>query len=263
MLRGVVSFGLLVSALSCLVVGCAGEPGEESASEGDAITQAVYTGKILTVTGDALRLRGTPEKETADGKAIKKNIIGLLPVGTTIKVTDAKERNGFYAVEVLTPAMRKKLAKSTGWIYRDFFDQKAKAPVDNTVEQGSGTGSWNNPERAQVDFTFADCSALQDDKGAAMGPSLEQFLAADEPFVTIAIDTNTFSYGMVADIKELNEKSPLNPNGIPIPLRIVKTAATQPDAGFTVTICANPAMKAQLPTDGGKLNLSVYPDPVE
>jgi hypothetical protein len=45
----------------------------------------------------------------------------------------------------------------------------------------------------------------------------------------------------------------------------VKTSKTQPENGFTVTLCGTDATKAKLTAlagDGGLLNLTVYPDPI-
>lgn len=253
---------LVLSSLT-FAVGCAEAPNAEEAGDtSDAITGGVYVGKVVTVSGDALRLRSTPDLKKADGSALTKNIVGLLPVGTKIKISDATEHNGFYAVEVLTADMRKKLATPTGWVYGEFIKQQLQEPVDNTVEDGNGTGSWNNPEPALVSYTFADCSGMKDDQGKAMAPTVEQFLANDEPYAVIALDTNTYSYNMVAEITELSAKSPVNPNGIRIPLRIVKTSKTQPSGGFTATICASPSLQADLPNKSGKVTLTVYPDPI-
>lgn len=256
MLRGAAIL-LIASALS--LVGCAAEPAssDDSGAADEAISGAVTAGKVVTVSGDALRLRRTPELADAKGKAITKNILGLLPIGANVKITDATSKNGFYTVEVLTASVIKELGGiSKGFVYGDFINKKAKEPVDNTVE-GDGTGSHNNPQQAKVLVNVADCSAMKDDRGKAMAPTIEGFLASDEPYAVIGLDTNTFSYGMTADIAELDAKSAFNPNGIPIPLRIVKTAASSPDGQFTVTICAAAAVKAQLPAE---LNLTVYPD---
>lgn len=263
MLRGAAPVSLLLSALLSLV-GCAAESAQD-ATEGssEAISGSVGAGKIVTVSGDALRLRRTPEKEDSSGKAISKNIIGLLPIGTQVKITAATPHNGFYPVEVLTSGIRQKLGTATGWVYADFLNQKKKDPSDNTVEDGHGTGSWNNPESMKVDFVVADCSQMKDDQGKPMAPTVEDFMASDEPYAVVGLDTNTYPYGMTAEIAELSAKSAFNPGGIRIPLRIVKTSTTQPKGGFTVTLCATEATKAKLPTDGGQLNLTIFPDPVE
>jgi hypothetical protein len=128
-----------------------------------------------------------------------------------------------------------------------------------------GTGSWNNPESMKVSFVVADCSQAKDDQGKPMAPTLEGFLADDLPYAVIGLDTNTYPYGITADIAELNAKSDFNPGGIRIPLRIVKTSKTQPENGFTVTLCATDATKTKITAlagDGGLLNLTVYPDPL-
>jgi hypothetical protein len=254
MLRGAATL-LLLSALSLFgAPGCAAESAQEDTSDSsDAITGSVAAGKVVTVSGDALRLRRTPDLTNT------KNVLGLLPVGTQVKITSATKQNGFYAVEVLTAGIKKKLGVATGWVYGDFIDQKAKDPIDNTVEDGQGTGSWNNPESMKVGVVVTDCSQLKDDQGKAMAPTIDEFLAGDLPYAVIGLDTNTYPYGMTADIAELNAKSTFNPGGIRIPLRIVKTAATQPAAGFTVTLCASDAVKASLPSE---VNLTVYPDPL-
>lgn len=254
MLRGAASL-LLLSALS--LIGCAAEPAPEDAADtSDAITGSVAVGKVVTVTGDALRLRRTPDLSST------KNVIGLLPVGTKVRVADASPQNGFYRVEVLTDGIKTKLGVSSGWVYGDFIEKQAKDPVDTTVDDGNGTGSWNVPQEMKVDFVVADCSASKDDQGKAMAPTLEDFMADDLPYAVIGIDTNTFPYDATAEIAELNAKSDFNPGGVRIPLRIVKTSKTQPAGGFTVTLCASDATKAKLPTDGGRLNLTVYPDPL-
>jgi hypothetical protein len=256
MLRGAVAL-LLLSALS---VGCAAESAsEETGDSTGAMTGSVAVGKVVTVSGDALRLRRTPDLSNL------KNVLGLLPIGTKVRVANATKQNGFYQVDVLSDGIKKKLGVASGWVYGDFIDKQAKDPVDSTAEVGMGTGSWNNPESMKVSFVVADCSQAKDDQGKPMAPTLEGFLADDLPYAVIGLDTNTYPYGITADIAELNAKSDFNPGGIRIPLRIVKTSKTQPENGFTVTLCATDATKtkiAALAGDGGLLNLTVYPDPL-
>jgi hypothetical protein len=235
------------------VIGCAAEPSETTSDSNDALSGNVAVGKVVTVHGDALRLRKTPDLSNL------KNVIGLLPINSQVRITSAAPQNGFYQVDVLTSSVAKKLGASSGWVYGSYINGKAKDPIDTTVDDGNGTGSWNAPTQAKVDFVVADCSTLKDDQGKAMAPTIEDFMSSDQPYAVIGIDTNTFSYGMTASIAELNAKSAFNPGGVNIPLKIVKTATTQPDAGFTVTLCMKDAMN--LPTDSGQLNLTVYPDP--
>lgn len=244
---------LALVLVGSLLAACAAPGLEEEMSGSDsALSGTVAAGTVTKTTTDGLRLRRTPDK------ASSANVIGLIPIGTQVKIVTGKPTNGFYKLQVLDETLAQKLAVDTGWVYGDYLEGKDEEPAPSE-EEPSLTGTHDVPTVARVKWIGSDCKNLKDDQGKPMAPSVDDFLlSSGKPFAVIGIDTNTFSYGMTASIEEIDQPSSFNPGGVKVPLKIVKTARAQPDGMFTVTICMSPASKALLPTDeDGLLTLSV------
>lgn len=244
-----------------LLIGCAAPAtGEELSGTDSALSGNVAAGTVTKTTTDGLRLRRTPDK-SSDKSADKtlSNIVGLIPIGTQVKIVTGTPTNGFYQIKVLDAALVKALKVDTGWVFGDYLEGKAEEPAD-PAEDVSLTGTHDVDTIATVDFIASDCTDLKDDMGRAMAPTVDDYLlSSGHPYAVIAIDTNTFSYGSSASIEEIDQASSFNPGGVKVPLKIVKTSRTQPAGGFTVTICMSTSSKALLPTDAnGQVTLHVH-----
>jgi len=250
---------LLVVVAAAGGVGCASPTLEDADESAGAISGDVEVGTEFETLGDALRLRRTPSKEDS------KNILGLLPTGTKVKILEGAPNNGFYKVEVTSEPIASELPLSKGWVYGEYLKGDAEEPPVTEEEkeqlEESTTGTHEGtPTVALVNFVVdTACASKKDDKGKAMAPSLDEALAGTKTYAVVGIDTNTFSYGMRASLEELDKVSDWNPEGKKIPLKVMKTLTTQAPAGFTVTLCASAAAKEQIKGDAdGKMTLSVY-----
>ena len=247
-------------ALSFLIGCAAPATGEDLSGTDSALSGTVAAGTVTKTITDGLRLRKTPDKSAAtDADKTKSNIYGLIPIGTQVKILTGKPTNGFYQIKVLDAALVKALQVDTGWVFGDYLQGKAEEPADPAADV-SLTGTHDVDTIATVDFISSDCTDLKDDMGRAMAPTVDDFLlSSGHPYAVIGIDTNTFSYGMMASIEEIDQASSFNPGGVKVPLKIVKTSKTQPAGGFTVTICMSDSSKALLPTDAnGRVTLHVH-----
>ena len=235
-----------------LLLGCASPATtEDTAGSNSALSGSVAAGTVTKTSTDGLRLRKTADKTNLS------NVIGLIPIGTQVKIVTGTPTKGFYQIKVLDPALAKALQVDTGWVYGDYLTGKATEP---TAPDESLTGTHDVDTIASVDWIQSDCTGLVDDAGNPMAPSVDDvLLGSAHAYAVIAIDTNTFSYGTSASIDEVDQASLFNPGGVKVPLKIVKTSTTQPDGPFTVTICMSPSSKALLPTDAnGRVTLHVH-----
>ena len=235
-----------------LLIGCASPAtGEDTEGTGSALSGTVAAGTVTKTSTDGLRFRRTAAKTDSS------NVIGLIPKGTQLKLVTGTPTKGFYQIKILDTVLAKALQVDTGWVYGDYLTGKATEPAD---PDESLTGTHDVETIATVNWVQSDCKDLTDDKGNAMGPSVDDYLlGSGNVYAVIAIDTNTFSYGSSASIEEIDQRSSFNPGGVKVPLRIVKTSTTQPDGPFTVTLCMSPSSKALLPTDAnGQVTLHVH-----
>lgn len=235
-----------------LATGCAAADNwaEEQGGSESALTGKVTAGRVVQTVTDGLRLRKTPTRVNTN------NIIGLIPQGTNVKILDGTPSDGFYKIEVLDKTIRDALVVDSGWVFGEYLSGEAEEPFD---PDESLTGTHDVPTEMRVKLTISDCKGLKDDQGKAMAPTIDDALSGRSSYAVLAIDTNTFSYGMKAKIQELDQKSSFNPSGKAIKLKIVKTVKEQPAGMFTVTLCSTAT--TTIPTDGGLLNLAVYPYP--
>jgi hypothetical protein len=239
-------------AITLLAAGCASENWVEDEGGSDsALTGKVTVGRVVQTVTEGLRLRRTPSRENTN------NIIGLIPTGSNVKIVDGTPTDGFYKIEVIDKKVRDALEADIGWVYGEYLNGDAEEPPADPDQ--SLTGTWDVASEVRVNFKISDCKGLKDDQGKPMAPTIDDVLEkGTSSYAVLAIDTNTYSYGMKAKIKEVDQKSSFNPGGKPVKFKIVKTAKTQPQDGFTVTICGRPESAMTLPTDNGLLNLSVY-----
>lgn len=242
---------LLVSFVGCAVPAL----DEESGSSANRLSGTVEVGTIVTTKTDGLRLRKLPTKDNQD------NVIGLLPLDTRVKVLETTPMGGFYKVDVLDAKVRDALLADQGWVFGEHLTgQEAEPAAVAPVREPSTTGTHDVDTVMQVRFRVVEsCSALRDDQGKAMAPSIDDVLERGAARAVLGIDTNTFSYGMTASIDELDAPSSFNPGGVKIPLKIVKTARTQSPGLSTITLCSAAAVSMLLPANDGTLTLHVHP----
>ncbi len=226
---------------ACTAPGIGEEDGDTS---GDALSGRVTVGRIVQTAGEALRLRRAPTRTTTS------NIVGVLPKGTSVKILESVPNDGFYKVEVQDAALVKKLRTSTGWVYGEYLTGDAEEPQD---PDESRTGTWDVPTQMKAKLVVSSCADLRDDQGNAFAPSLDDAIAGKTSYAAIAIDTNTFAYGMKATIDQVDAKS-----GKTIKFKVLKTATSAPDGPFTVTICTRSGTAEGLAPADGFVDLSVY-----
>jgi len=240
---------LLFSLLSTAVAGCSADNwGEDQSGAESALTGRVTAGRIVTTATDGLRLRRNPSRENT------KNIIGLIPKDTNVKILDGVPNDGFYKVEVMDAKVKSGLAAATGWVFGEYLNGDEEEPFD---PDESRTGTHDVPTVMKAKLVVSDCKGLTDDKGEPMTRTVEDVISGKLNYAVIAIDTNTFSYNMMARIEELEAKSSFNANGKKVKFKVVKTEKQAPEGGFTATICSS--TNVAIPVDGdGRVTLSVY-----
>lgn len=237
----------VLAALS--VAGCAGDNwGEDKSETENALVGKVTAGRIVTTNTDGLRLRKTPSRENT------KNIIGLIPTGTNVKIVDGSPTDGFYKVEVMDKKVRDDLVVDTGWVFGEYLNGEEEEEFD---PDESRTGTHDVPTVMSAKLVVSSCAGLKDDKGEPMTRTVEDVISGKLAYGVIAIDADTFSYNMRAGIDEVDAKSSFNPRGKRVKFKIVKTAkGSQPD-GFTATICSSSNLNVPRNSDG-RVTLSVY-----
>jgi hypothetical protein len=240
---------LLASLAPLAACGAPSDDDDGSTEGADALSGRVTAGRVVQTIGDGLRLRSKPSRVTTA------NIIGVLPKGTSVKIVDGVPNDGFYKVQVVDAAVAARLHPSTGWVYGEYLNGEAEEPQD---PDESRTGTWDVPTKMKARLVVTKCSALKDDKGNAFAPPLDDALAGKSSYAAIALDTNTFSFGMKATIDQVDAKGALNPSAKPIKLKILKTAAASPDGPVTATICTVSGAAEGLATEDGFVDLSVY-----
>jgi hypothetical protein len=231
------------------LVGCAADNwGEDKSETENALIGKVTAGRIVTTNTDGLRLRRNPTRENT------KNIIGLIPKGTQVKIIDGSPTDGFYKVEVIDKKVRDDLAADSGWVFGEYLNGEEEQEFDPNE---SRTGTHDVPTVMQAKLTVSSCAGLKDDKGEPMTRTVEDAISGKLAYAVIAIDTNTFAYNMRASIDEVDAKSSFNTRGKKVKFKIVKTAKEAPDGGFTATICSSSDL--DIPRDAdGRVTLSVY-----
>lgn len=242
-----------------LVAACAGTAAEDMEAGGSAITGSVAAGTVVTTT-TALRIRRGPSADS------EKNILGILPVGTKVKIVDPDPVSGFYSVEVQDSTLVAKLKTSKGWCFGEHLLGKA---ADEGADEAPGTNDDDDadvpvptpaPRTMKAQFVSKNCRPMKDDQGAFMKPTIDDYVinaGGNVDFAVMEVNSNALPYGTMLTIDELDAKPAIANKGRGVKFKIVKTAATAVSAPLTVTLCTTAS--GFLPPAGTELTLRVNP----
>lgn len=255
---------LALALSSVTLVACGGAGlGEDFASGEDALTGNVTVGRTVQTQADGLRLRKTPSKES------QKNVIGLLPAGTTVKLLESAPVDGFYKVEVMDDGMRERLLVDTGWVWGEHLNGEAEEPAEEEVVLAQAPAEarvdeapeYGEPKTVYPIPRFVDCRGRTDDKGAAM-VNVETPMGGTPALASLELNSDEFPYGSEATIKQVDLQNNFNPGGSPITFKIVRTLPKHVTTQLYVTICTDAPGFAQsaLPKDiFGRVDVTVRP----
>lgn len=228
-------------------VGCAGgvpdgtDPADETTPSADALTQNVEEGATAKTTAD-LRLRAEPSTSS--------ETLRIMARGTTVTFLESAPQNGFYKIS----ADGDEGYASGNYLVLTSGDDGS----DGDDDQGSGTVGQPSGESFTTKGTgyYPDSSALEggfvDRRGAKLR-TLQQFLAGQADYVSVAMDSNAFSYGQKLRIKELETKY----NRV-IEFRVVDTGGAFRGKGRTrMDICTANRSASLDPTINGNLHVFI------
>lgn len=240
-----------------LVAACAGTAAEDMEAGGSAITGSVAAGTVVTTT-TALRIRRGPSSES------EKNILGILPAGTKVKIVDPDPVSGFYSVEVEDDVLVAKLKTSKGWCFGEHLLGKATDDAADDAEQDEdGTDApvpTPAPRTMKAQFVSKNCRPMKDDQGAFMKPTIDDFVinaGGNVDFAVMEVNSNALPYGTMLTIDELDAKPAIANKGRGVTFKVVKTVASAASEPLTVTLCT--MASGFLPPRGTELTLRINP----
>lgn len=180
--------------------GCAADAGQddavdEGAASADALTSVVDDGSAATTTAN-LRLREAPSTSAAT--------IRVLSSGTTVTIVDGTPQNGFYKVsadgdEGYCSGSYLKLASSGSSSTGSAPSTGNGGPGQATGETFVTTGTGYYPDSSALEGGFVDR------RGTKLH-TLQDFLAGNADYVSVAMDTHAFTYGQKLRIREIEVK---------------------------------------------------------
>jgi len=265
----------LASFAACLAVlnGCASET---ELSDDDAVddVSAVESALSGTVASGA-QARTTGNLRLRSGASTSSSTLRVLPKGTIVTLLSTTPSNGFYKVSTggdqgyshgafleLVSSGSSSSGSTTG---------PSSSGSSNSGSTGSGSGSSSSsglsgtPGSAVGDSFvskgtayYPDSSALEggyvDRKGAPLR-TLQQYLAGQASYVSVAMDTSAFTYGQKLRIKELELKY----NRV-IEFRVVDTGGAFKGRGRSrIDVCVKNYSASLDSTINGNLNITVVP----
>jgi hypothetical protein len=196
---------LVVIALSALA--CSPSSADDTDEDDAAEQSELRSGTALFTTGE-VRLRAEP-KITSDALVI-------LPRNTAVTLAASALRDRFRQVSL--PSGTK------GWIFMGHLALRAPSESASELGDRAGTtftadGSGYYPANTRMEGGFKDVH------GVPLN-TLQQFLAGERPYVSVAMDSQAFAYGQKLQIKELEQKYER-----PIEFRVVDTGGAFKNRG--------------------------------
>ena len=188
---------LVLPCCLALALGCAaptaddGDPADDSQPSADALSANVAAGTSAKTTAN-LRLREGPSTSDATLRVLAK--------GSTVTIVDAAPQNGFYHVSA---------DGDDGYCSGSYLVLGGGSPARN--DDGPGNVGQPSGESFTTRGTgyYPDSSALEggfvDRRGAKLH-TLQDFLAGNATYVSVAMDSNAFEYGQKLRIAELEAK---------------------------------------------------------
>lgn len=225
----------LASVLGAL--GCSASRGDDASDDSAlALTGAASAGSAAVTTG-AVRLRSGP--------SVGSGVIRLLASGTTVTLVDGAPDGGFYRVRTDDGA--------EGFCFGGFLALTQAAAEAAAGNVGEATGETYH---ARGTGYYPDNSALEggfrDRQGAPLH-TLQDYLAGNAPFVSVAMDTHAFPYGQKLRIPELEAE-----HGQAIEFRVVDTGGAFAGKGHSrIDICTANQSASLDPVINGPLTLVV------
>jgi 3D (Asp-Asp-Asp) domain-containing protein len=241
---------LLLAAPLLMLAGCSAAPADDGESSADALSSgaSVTEGQTLTTTS-RVNIR--------EGASTSDAVIDTLDVGVTVTaLEDGPPTNGFYHVDA---------DGQEGWVYGAYL--RASGSSGGSTGGGStgggstgggstGGGTVSSSFTARGTGYYPDSSALEGGFVDRVGKplhTLQQFLAGQADYVSVAMDTRAFNYGQRLKIHELETKY-----GKAIPFRVVDTGGAFTGKGRTrIDICTANNRASLDPTINGQLHIDV------
>lgn len=198
----------LVALPLCVVLatGCAADVGEDdleqaSADQTSAVDETTATEDALTTTvANGSTARTTANLRLREGPSTNSGTRTVLPQGTSVTILDGTPDNGFYYVRA---------RGSEGYCHGNYLalgsaSQGNQGASGGTAGQASGQaftsrGTGYYPSSSQLEGGFVDR------RGAKLR-TLQQYLAGNAEYVSVAMDSNAFAYGQKLRIRELEVK---------------------------------------------------------
>ncbi|MFO0673779.1 MAG: SH3 domain-containing protein [Polyangiaceae bacterium] len=219
--------------------GCSASRGADdgAVAESAALTGTASAGSGAVTTG-AVRLR--------TGPSVSASIVRLLPSGTSVTLVDGAPDGGFYRVRTDDG--------TEGFCFGGFLALTEAAAAAAGGQIGEATGETYH---AHGTGYYPDNSALEggfrDRQGAPLH-TLQDYLAGNAPYVSVAMDKNAFPYGQKLRIPELEAAH----GGQPIEFRVVDTGGAFTGKGHSrIDICTANHAASLDPVVNGPLTLVV------
>jgi hypothetical protein len=113
---------------------CATLPEDDASDDAaSAIEGSVRVGKIVTTT-TRLRFRTSPSTQNL------RNVAGVLPTGTEVKIVESSPTRGFYKVELQDEDLIRSFDRSTGWCFgRYLLDGAPEEDLPASEDADGGT----------------------------------------------------------------------------------------------------------------------------
>lgn len=233
--------------------GCATEVGdgseEQSSSEDGAVDENQATADALTQTvEDGSTAKTTANLRLREGPSTNDGTITTLSRGTTVTILDGAPQNGFYKVSA---------GGDEGYCHGNYLALTSGSGSGSSSGEGGGPGeATGDTFRSDGSGYYPDSSAMEggfvDRRGARLR-TLQQFLDGSADYVSVAMDTNAFSYGQKLRIKELEQKY-----GRTIEFRVVDTGGAFRGKGRSkIDICVANRQASYDATVNGMLTITV------
>lgn len=241
----------LVALVALSMTGCSSAGEWEGDDDDDALdtplegtTSSALTGSpaagTTVVTTTRLNMRSGPSTSSS--------ILRTLPTGTRLSLLSSTSQNGFYRVS--------DDAGRVGHCHGAYLvaasgSTSTPTPTTPTTSAFPTTGTF----KARGTGYYPDDSALEggffDRKGAKLR-TLQQYLAGQADYVSVAMDVNAFPYGQKLRIRELEAKY-----GRVIEFRVVDTGGAFRNQGRSrIDVCVANNAASLDPTINGTLTLA-------
>ena len=234
--------------------------------DGDTGTEAALSGRVaegtVVETTTTLRIRRTPSTESSA------NILGLLPVGTEVRILESMPTNGFYKVEILNETLARKIKQRAGWVFGEYLTgegEEPDLPTEGEVEGEGENGNENDdpstptPTRElKARFVSKNCVPMKDDQNQYMRPTIDEFVINGNGNVThaaLGINSDELPYGALLRIPEIDQKPAVANKGRSVLFKVVKTGDAPASEPLTVTLCT--MASGLLPPAGSEITLQI------